>query len=50
MFIKENYIDRIYEFLFGYYKNPIKKFFELFDITRFKKMVRDAKINWDRTI
>ena len=47
---KESYIDRIFEFLFGYYKNPIKRFLKLFDVKRLRKMYRDAIINKKRIV
>ncbi len=40
---KEAYIDRIYEFIFGYYRNPLKDIFRIKNFKKLKFMVRDFK-------
>lgn len=40
---KEAYIDRIYEFLFGYYRNPVKEIFKINNLKKLSFMPRDFK-------
>ena len=44
--MKENYIDRMIDYLFGYYRNPIVNLLKLSNIKKFKKLYRDHK--WKR--
>jgi len=48
--IKENYIDRINEFLFGYYKSPLKRIIKLMDPSRMRRLFNDAKIKNNRIL
>ncbi len=43
---KEAYIDRIYDFIFGYYRNPLKDIFKIQNFKKFKFMVRDFKSHY----
>tara|TARA_B110000438_G_C15805530_1_gene647120 strand:+ start:1466 stop:2560 length:1095 start_codon:yes stop_codon:yes gene_type:complete len=45
---KENYFDRIYEFIFGYYKNSFIQIFRLINLNKFIKMIHDARIKKNR--
>jgi len=48
--IKEDYIDRIYEFLFGYYKSPLKRVVKLIDPIRIRRLFNDSKIKNNRIL
>lgn len=37
---KEKIIDRVYEYFFGYYKNPIKRFFQFSNIKKIPKLFK----------
>jgi hypothetical protein len=39
--IKETFIDRIYEYLFGYYRNPLKQTFDINNIRKIRYVFRD---------
>ena len=41
--IKETFFDRFYEYLFGYYRNPIKQLFSVKNIKKVKYLIRDYK-------
>ncbi|MBS4014232.1 MAG: CapA family protein [Bacteroidetes bacterium] len=40
---KESAIDRVYEFLFGYYRNPLKQFFDFKWLGKLGFIIRDYK-------
>ena len=37
---KEKFLDRVYEYFFGYYKNPIKRFFQFSNIKKIPKLFK----------
>lgn len=39
-FLKEKIIDRVFEYFFGYYKNPIKRLFQFSNIKKIKKLIQ----------
>ncbi|APF20142.1 capsule synthesis protein PGA_cap [Caldithrix abyssi DSM 13497] len=41
--VKESYIDRIYEYFFGYYRNPLKQLFNIKNFRKIKFLIRDYK-------
>lgn len=43
--IKETYIDRLYEYFFGYYRNPLKETFNYKNFNKVKFMARDFRKN-----
>lgn len=47
---KESYLDRIIEFLFGYYKNPYKRLFLLFDYKRIAILISDSILKKSRSL
>ena len=38
---KESILDRIYEYFFGYYKNPIKRLFQIQNLKKFIRIISD---------
>ncbi len=38
---KEKVLDRIYEYFFGYYKNPVKRLFQFSNIKKIKRLFSD---------
>ncbi len=40
LILKEKYADRVYEYFFGYYQNPVKRLFQLSNIKKIKKLTR----------
>lgn len=41
--VKETFFDRIFEYFFGYYRNPIKQLLNLTNLTKLKYLIRDYK-------
>jgi poly-gamma-glutamate capsule biosynthesis protein CapA/YwtB (metallophosphatase superfamily) len=39
MEFKENFFDRVFEYFFGYYQNPIKRLFQFSNIRKIKKLI-----------
>jgi len=42
--IKESFIDRIYEYFFGYYRNPIVQLFSIYNFKKISFAIRDFKL------
>ncbi len=38
--LKEKILDRVFEYFFGYYKNPIKRMFQFSNLKKFKKLLK----------
>ena len=36
--LKEDFLDRVYQYFFGYYQNPVKRLFEIKNISKIKKL------------
>ena len=37
---KENILDRVYEYFFGYYKHPLKRLFQFSNIKKIHKLFK----------